>query len=139
MKIENRQQIYLATAYDLNKETAVSKLNAFLAETAIIEPKRYFMEWVVIQGSNVTVTYIEYAEVPKGQEGNKDVNVGKMGEGQNLVIRANKDEFESYKMGESNQEIKSFLKERKLRLDNMYIFPYIEMDGDFYIIHIPVR
>ena len=139
MMIQNRQQMYLATTFDLNKETAISKLNAFLTENGIVEPKRYFAQLVTIQRTNVTTTYIEYAVVSKDTVSTKDVNVGKMGEGQNLVIRVDKDEFESYKMGESKQEIKTFLKDRKMRLDNVYIFPYMDMDGDDYIIYTPVK
>ena len=139
MNIQERQQKYLASIYDLDKETALSKLNAFLEENGIKEPKRYFLEWITIQGDNVSTTYIEFAEVPEELESKKGINVGKIGEGQDLILRANKDEYDSYKMGESNSEINSFLKERKLRKDNLYIFPFIEMDGDDYVIHIPVK
>lgn len=138
--IQQRQQMSLATTMDLDRESAISKLNTFLEENGIFDPKRYFSQWLVKQGNKlVSTTYIEFAVIPSEQKGKKDVNVAKMREGQNLVIRVEKDDFEAYKIGEFNQEIDAFLKESKLRLDNAYLLPYMEMDGDEYIIYTPVK
>lgn len=143
MKIQDRDLMYLALAYDQDKTKAVNKLNAFLEQNGVSDTKRFFLEWSVTQRGQTQTTYLEYAIVPESVSSKGDINVSKIKEGHELIISFNKEEYEDFKLGESNpeknQEIKAFLKEKGYRRDNVFLFPYIEIDGDDYIVHTPVR
>jgi len=143
MKIQDRELMYLALAYDQDKTIAVNKLNAFLEENGLSDTKRYFLELAVTQRGQTQTTYLEYATVPESVSSKGDIKVSKIKAGEDLIISFNKEEYDDFKSGEANleknQEIKAFLKEKGYRRDNVYIFPFIEMDGDDYIVHTPVR
>lgn len=143
MKIQERELMHLALAYDQNKTAAENKLNAFLEENGVSDTKRFFLEWTVTQRGQTQTTYLEFATVPESVSGKGDINVSKVKEGHDLIISFNKEEYDDFLLGESNpeknQEIKAFLKEKGYRRDNVFLFPFIEMDGDEYIVHTPVR
>lgn len=125
----------LAVTMAETSSQAEAKINRFIAENGLTNPRTFQFIFVITQAGKKNYIHLHYAAVPPGTKGKGDINIVTLKHHHFVKIDADENGYKAILNGEKKEELEAFLKAKDLKLDLSVVLGLVEKINHDYCLY----